>query len=58
MTPSVEELVDERPRDSGLFVHLADEGADVCLGEITDAVTKDALVFSEDRQRLDVVEGF
>ncbi len=54
----LEELVDERPWDSRLFVHLADEGADVCLGEIPDAVAKDALVFSEDRQRLDVVEGF
>ena len=33
-------------------------GRTCACGEIADAVAKDALVFGEDGQRLDVVEGF
>ena len=38
-------------RDLRLLVHLADERADLRLGEFADAVAEDALVFGEDGER-------
>jgi hypothetical protein len=39
------------------LVHLADERSNPGLGELANAVAKDSLVFREDREWLDVVEG-
>ena len=50
----IEQLVDQRPRDLRLLVHLADERPDLRLGELADAVAEQLLVFGQDRERLGV----
>ncbi len=52
----IEEAIDERARNLGLFVHLADERLDLFLGKRADAVTKDDLVLGQDRQRLGMID--
>jgi len=47
----VEELVDQRARDLGVLVHLADERADFAIREFVDAVAEKRLVLGQRRQR-------
>src|SRR5437016_14357584 len=47
----LEELVDEGTGDAAVLVHVADERANLAVGELEDGVTKEALVFGERRQR-------
>ena len=47
----VEQLVDERARDLGVLVHLADERPDLAVRELVHAVAEQPFVFGQRRQR-------
>ena len=47
----LEQLLDERRRNLGLLVHLADERADLPVRELVDAVAEQRFVFGQPRQR-------
>ena len=47
----IEQLVDESPGNLGVLVHLADERADLGVGELPHAVAKEPLVFGQACQR-------
>ena len=44
------ELVDEGPRDLGVFVHVADQRSDLAVGEFEDTVAKKRFVLGQPRQ--------
>ncbi len=47
----LEQLVDQRARDLGVLIHLADQRPDLPVGELVHAVAKDDFVFGETSQR-------
>jgi hypothetical protein len=49
--PELEHLIDERARNLRVFVHLADQRANLAIGEFVHAVAKNDFVFGKTRER-------